>query len=121
MLKNFRFIFWILLTLFAIVVFIIIYTQSCNAETYSQEFGMCVSRCKASAINLDECIKDEKKYWDTNHSDVNFKYACMDLIRNEKLSCYSDCVKSEEQRNKEESVTYYEHEVQEFPLQFNQP
>ena len=77
-------------------------------------FDICTAECKTDVMYIDECIEDERKFWNPKVSDINLKHACMDLIRNKRLECYSDCEKEFVKYN--HAVEYYDKEVKNFPI-----
>jgi hypothetical protein len=94
------------------MVIFVLTTTSASAAT----LDTCITRCKADVLDLDQCIHDEKNHWDARPS-TNFKHACMDLIRNQKLNCEMDCDRDHLSRNA--AVNYYESDVRHFPLTNN--
>ena len=103
--------FWLLLLSFILVIFIIIFvlTTTANAES----FDTCIAKCKTDVMYIDECIKDERRFWEPTVSDINLKHSCLDLIRNERFACRSICEKNEAQKSY--AVDYYDKNVRHFP------
>jgi hypothetical protein len=100
---------YLLLASLAIVIFMIIFATTSHAES----FEVCTARCKADVMDINQCIEDERQHWDTHVSKLALKNACMDLIRNEKLNCHSDCEK--ERYQNEAAMHFYDINVKNFP------
>jgi hypothetical protein len=82
--------FWLLVASFIIVVFMVVFVL-CTTDASAETFNTCIAKCKMDVMYIDECVEDERSYWETNTPDINLKHACMDLIRNERLNCRSIC------------------------------
>lgn len=100
---------WLLFASFLIVVFVLS-TIDASAET----FNACIAKCKSDVIYIDECIEDERAYWEPSTPDINFKHACIDLIRNERLNCRSQCEKDLASKYSY-APEYYDTHVKGFP------
>ena len=103
--------FWLLFASFILVVFIVVFVLADVAK--AESFETCIAKCKTDVMYIDECIKDERRFWESNTSDINLKHACLDLIRNERFACRSICEKNEAQ--KPYAVNYYDKNVRHFP------
>jgi len=77
--------------------------------------GKCVAECQTDVMYVSECIAEEKSYWDLDSeiSEKDLKQACIDLIRNERLRCYSVCIR--DQVESDRAVIFYDTEVRFFP------
>jgi len=64
-------------------------------------------------MDVNQCVEDEKDYWDTTQSHEQIRRACMDLIRNERLYCESECYK--EDILMQRTLNFYDREVKNFP------
>jgi hypothetical protein len=86
--KNSNLINWILIVILTLVIIILISYDAHSAESVE----MCKQRCKSDVMQVEDCIADEKEFWETeNTSDWIIMISCKDLIRNEKLQCIKDC------------------------------
>lgn len=91
-----------------IVIFMVIYASSCQADS----FDKCVTECIFDVIQIEDCIWDEKQYWDSiQSSGYQIKKSCQELIRNERDYCIGDCAR--EANNS--LLQYYDKEVKNFP------
>jgi len=106
--KN-KLIFWFIVEAL-IIVTILIWVTTSNAET----FGTCVAKCKFDVMYIDDCIEEERAYWETDVSEKILRNSCIDLIRNERLDCYSECAK-QEVAIYNSAIDYWEMDVKNFP------
>ena len=79
-------------------------------------FGKCVSECQTDVMYVSDCMKDEQNYWDADISKHDLKESCIQLIRNERIDCYSSCARQEAENNSASLIyKFYDTEVQFFP------
>jgi hypothetical protein len=78
----------IMLIIIGFVCWIFVFVNLAKADQVS----ICIKECKADVMDLQQCIQDEKNYWRYDEiSDSYFKVVCRDLIKHERLKCYSEC------------------------------
>jgi len=80
----------------------------------AESFQLCIAKCDTDVMYIDDCIEDERKYWQPLPSEHMLRRSCMDLIRNERLNCHTDCEKNLPQQNT--SIAYFDKEVRNFPI-----
>ena len=97
----------------SIVILMIVFLILAAIDSSAEVFGTCVAKCKADVMYVHECIEDEQGYWGDSIPDAKLKNACIDLIRNERIDCYSLCAKKEVKNNY--AVDYYYIHVKNFP------
>ena len=99
------------------VISVFIITLTCFLENgHSMTFGSCVSECQTDVMYVSDCMQDEQNYWDADISKRDLKQACIELIRNERIDCYSICGKQEAQNNSAAFVyEFYDTQIQFFP------
>jgi hypothetical protein len=108
--KNTTKIFLICLVIFLLFLFYMI--KSADAMV----FGQCVSECQSDVMYISDCMDDEQGYWDLYISSRDLRRSCIDLIRNERIQCYSMCAKKEAEANSAAFIyEFYEAEIQSFP------
>lgn len=80
------------------------------------DYQPCVNRCYLDLPKVEECISDEKQYWDTsNITDLQIKKDCQHMIKSKKVDCHINCV-VKEIRFEDEATKFYDTDVKNFPL-----
>ena len=83
---------------------------------HSMTFGKCVSECQTDVMYVSDCMKDEQHYWDADISKHDLKASCIELIRNERIDCYSSCARQEAENNSSALLyEFYDTQVRFFP------
>lgn len=104
-----RLVFWLLVASLIIVIFMMIfYATSARADS----FDICVAECISDVMQVEDCIWDEKAYWDiSKSSEFQLRRSCQELIRNERDYCTGGCAK----KATNSLLEYYDKEVKNFP------
>jgi hypothetical protein len=89
-----------------------------TAHADDKSYSRCVAECQTDVMNLEQCIKDEKDYWDSKQTSYGaLRLSCKQLIQNEKLDCKIDCVVEEIKKEKpsQRAVEFWDKNVKNFP------
>ena len=104
----------IIIVIFSIFAIIVGYITAAYAG--EQDYKTCVSQCYLDLPNIEECITDEKLYWNTeNTTDLQIKRNCRDMISYEKIDCRINCATAGIEIE-DVAVKYYDTDVKNFPL-----
>lgn len=80
------------------------------------DYQICVNRCYLDLPKIEECISDEREYWEMNNTtDLQIKKDCQHMIKNKKVDCQINCVVAKI-RFADEATVYYDTDVKNFPL-----
>ena len=87
-----------------------------SAHASDQEYQVCVNNCYLDLPNINECVADEKQYWDTgNTTEKQIRNNCKHLIKSEKVDCRINCVVSQI-KFVDKAEKFYDTDVKNFPM-----
>lgn len=96
------------------LIFVMLYISTAHAS--DEDYQICVSRCYLDLPKIEECVEDEKTYWDSENTSVlQVKRTCKEMINYKKIDCRINCATAGI-KIEDAAVKYYDTNVKNFPL-----